>query len=85
MRLRTSILSAKTRPRADCGLDHELFIAKFRLKLKKGGKTNRPFRYDLNQIPYDYTVEMTIRFKGFGLIKCLKNYGPMYVTLYMRQ
>ena len=85
MRLRTPILSAKTKPRADCGLDHELFIAKFRLKLKKGGKTNRPFRYDLNQTPYDYTVEMTIRFKVFGLIKCLKNYGPRYVTLYMRQ
>ena len=51
-----SIQSAKTRPGADCGSDHELLIAKFRLKLKKGGKTTRPFRYDLNQIPYDYTV-----------------------------
>ena len=51
--------SAKTRPGADCGLDHELLIAKFRLKLKKVGKTTRPFRYDLNQIPYDYTVEVT--------------------------
>ena len=56
--------SAKIRPRADCGLDHGLLIAKFRLKLKKVGKTNRPFRYDLNQIPYDYTVEATNRFKG---------------------
>ena len=49
--------SAKTRPGADCGSDHELLIAKFRLKLKKVGKTTRPFRYDLNQTPYDYTVE----------------------------
>ena len=52
---------------ADCGSDHELFIAKFRLKLKKVGKTIRPFRYDLNQIPYDYTVEVTNRFKGLHL------------------
>ena len=60
--------SAKTRPRADCSLDHELLIAKFRLKLKKVGKTTRPFRYDLNQIPYDYTVEVRNRFKGLDLI-----------------
>ena len=53
---------------ADCGSDHELLIAKFRLKLKKVGKTTRPFRYDLNQIPYDYTVEVTNRFKGLDLI-----------------
>ena len=52
---------------ADCGSDHELLIDKFRLKLKKAGKTTRPFRYDLNQIPYDYTVEMTNRFKGLDL------------------
>ena len=52
----------------DCGSDHELLIAKFRLKLKKVGKTTRPFRYDLNQIPYGYTVEVRIRFKGLGLI-----------------
>ena len=58
----------KTRPGADCGSDHELLITKFRLKLKKGGKTARPFRYDLNQIPYDYTVEMRNRFKGLDLI-----------------
>ena len=58
----------KTRPGADCGSDHELFIAKFRLKLKKVGKTTRPFRYDLNKIPYDYTVEMTNKFKGLDLI-----------------
>ena len=59
---------SKTRPEADCGSDHELLIAKFRLKLKKGGKTTRPFRYDLNQIPYDYTVEVRNRFKGLGLL-----------------
>ena len=56
------------RPGANCGSDHELLIAKFRLKLKKVGKTNRPSRYDLNQISYDYTVEMTNRFKGLDLI-----------------
>ena len=58
----------KTRPGADCGSDHELFIAKFRLIWKKEGKTIRPFSYDLNQIPYDYTVEITNRFKGLDLI-----------------
>ena len=58
----------KTRPGPDCGSDHELLIAKFRLKLKKVGKTTRPFHYDLNQIPYDYTVEVTNRFKGLDLI-----------------
>ena len=65
---RSSIQSAKARLRADCGTDHELLIAKFRLKLKKVGKTTRPFRYDLNQIPYNYTVEVTNRFKGLDLI-----------------
>ena len=65
---RSSIQSAKTKPRTDCGSDHELLIAKFRLKLKKVGKTTRPFRYDLNQIPYDYTVEVRNRFKGIDLI-----------------
>ena len=64
----SSIQSAKTRPGADCGSDNELLIAKFRLKLKKVGKTTRPFRYDLNQILYDYTVKVTNRFKGLGLI-----------------
>ena len=63
-RWRSSIQSANTRPGADCGSDHELLIAKFRLKLKKVGKTTRPFRYDLNQIPYNYTVEVTSGFKG---------------------
>ena len=58
-RWRSSIQSAKTRPEADCGSDHELLIAKCRLKLKKVGKTTKPFRYDLNQIPYDYKVEVT--------------------------
>ena len=67
-RWRSSIQSAKTRPGADCGSDHELLIVKFRLKLKKVGKTPRPFRYDLNQILYDYTVEVRNRFKGLDLI-----------------
>ena len=67
-RWRSSLQSAKTRPGADCGSDHELFIAKFRIKLKKVGKTTRPFKYDLNQIPYDYAVEVTNRFKGLDLI-----------------
>ena len=66
-RWRSSILATKTRPGADCGSDHELLIAKFRLKLKKVGKTARPFRYDLTQIPYDYTVEVRNRFKGLDL------------------
>ena len=65
---RISIQSTETRPGADCGSDHELLIAKFRLKLKKVGKTARPLRYDLNQIPYDYTVEVRNRFKGLELI-----------------
>ena len=65
--------------------DHELLIAKFRLKLKKVGKTSRSFRYDLNQIPYDYTVEGTNRFKGLDLIECLKNYGQRFMTWYRRQ
>ena len=67
-RWRSSIQSAVTWPGADCGSDHELLIAKLRLKLKKVGKTTRPSRYDLNQIPYDYTVEVTSRFKGLDLI-----------------
>ena len=84
-RWRSSIQSAKTIPGADCGSDHELLIAKFRLKLKKVGKTTTPFRYELNQIPYDYTVEVRNRFRGLYLIECLKNYGLRFVTLYRRQ
>ena len=67
-RWRGSIQSAKTTPGADCGSDHELFIVKFRRKLKKVGKPRRRFRYDLNQIPYDYTVKVTNRFKGLDLV-----------------
>ena len=71
------------------GSDHELLIAKFRLKLKKVGKTTRPFRYDLNQIPYDYIVKVTNRFKGFDLIGRMPvelwTYGWRFVTLYRRQ
>ena len=84
-RWRSSIQSAKTRLGADCGSDHELLIVKFRLKLKKVEKTTRPFRYDLNQITYDYTVEVRNRLKGLDLIECLKNYGWRFVTLYRRQ
>ena len=68
-----------------CGSDHELLITKFRLKLKKAGKTARPYRYDLNQIPYDYTVEVTNRFKELDLIEYLKKYGLRFMTLYTRQ
>ena len=82
---RSSIQSTKTRPGADCGSDHELLITKFRLKLKKVGKTPRPFRYDLNQIRYDYTVEVRNRFKGLDLIEFLMNYGLRFMTLYRRQ
>ena len=64
---------------------HELLIAKFRLKLKKVGKTARQFRYDLNQIPYDYTVEVRNRYKGLDLLEYLMNYGLRFVTLYRRQ
>ena len=84
-RWRSSIQSAKTRPGADWGSHHELLMAKFRLKLKKVGKTTRPYRYDLNQIPYDYTVEVRNRFKGLDLIEWLMNYGWRFVTLYRRQ
>ena len=64
---RSSIQSAEKRAGADCGSDRELLIAKFRFKLKKVGKTTRPFRYDLNKIPYDYTMEVLNRFKGLDL------------------
>ena len=79
------LYTAKTRPGAGCGLDNELLIEKFRLKLKKVGKNTRPFRYDPNKIPYVYTVEVTNRFKGLDLIECLKNYGQRFMTLYRRQ
>ena len=82
---RNSTQAAKTRPGADCGSDHEHVIARFRLKLKKVGKTTRPFRYDLNQIPYNYTVEVTKRFNGLDMIESLKNYGWRFMTLYRRQ
>ena len=81
----SSIQSAKTRLGADCGSDHELRIAKLKLKLKKVRKTTRPFRYDLNQIPYNYTVEVRNRFKGLDLIEHLMKYGLKFVTLYRRQ
>ena len=71
--------------RADCGSGHELLMAKFRLKLKKIGKTTRPFRDDLNQIPHDYTVEVRKRFKGLDLRESLMNYGQRFMTLYRRQ
>ena len=67
------------------GSDHELLIANFRLRLEKVGKTTIPFRCDLNQISYNYTVEVRNRFKGLNLIECLKNYGWRFVTLYRRQ
>ena len=73
--------SAETRLGADCGSDNELLIAKFRLKLKKVGKITRPFRYDLNQIHYDCTVQVRNRFKRLDLIECLMNNGWRFVTL----
>ena len=80
---------SKNKTRSRLGSDHELLIAKFRLKLKKVRKTTRPFRYDLNQIPYDYIVKVTNRFKGFDLIGRmpveLGTYGWRFVTLYRRQ
>ena len=85
-RWRTAIQIAKTRPGADYGSEHELLIAKFRLKLKKVGKTTRPFRYNLNQIPYNCTVEVTNRFKGLDLLdRVPDDYGQSFVTLYRRQ
>ena len=83
--MESSIQSAKTRLGYDCGSDHELLIAKFRVILKKVGKTTRPFMYDLNQIPYDYTMKVTNRFKELNLIECLINYGWRFMTLYRRQ
>ena len=76
---------SKTRLGPHCGSDHEFLIAKFRLKLKKVDKTPRPFRYDLNQIPFDYTVKVMNRFKELDVIECLKNCGWRFFTLYRRQ
>ena len=76
---------SKNKTGVDYGPDHELLTAKFRLKLKKVGETTRPFRYDLNQIPYNYIVEVTNRFKGLDLIDCLKNYEWRIITPYRRQ
>ena len=85
-RWRSSTQSAKTRPGADYGSDHDLLIAKFRRKLKKVGKTTKPFRYDLNQIVYVYTVEVTNRFKGLDLIdRVPKELWTGFMTLYRRQ
>ena len=81
----SSIQSAKTRLGADGGSDHEHLISKFRLKLKKIGKTTRLFRCHLNQIPYDYTMEVRNRFKGIDIIECLMSYGWRFMTLYRRQ
>ena len=81
---RSCIQSAKTRPGADCGSDHEFLIAKFRLNMKKVGKT-RSFRYDLNKIPYNYTVQVRNRVKGLDMTECLMTYGQRFVTLYRRQ
>ena len=76
---------SKNKTGPDCGSDQELFIAKFRPKLRKVGETTKPFRYDLNQIPYDYTVEVRNRFNGLDLIEYLMNYGMRFVILYRRQ
>ena len=84
--MKSSIQSAKTRLGADCDSDHELFIAKFRLKLKKVGKATRPFRYDLNQIPYNYPVEVKNRFKGLDMIdRVPEELWQRFMTLYRRQ
>ena len=80
---RDSIQSAKRKLGADCGSYHELLTAKFRLKLKKVGKTTRPFKYDLNQIPFDYTVEVTNRFMRLDLIDRVPK--ELWITLYRRQ
>ena len=80
----SSIRSAKPRPQNACGSDHELLFAKFRLKLKKVRENTRPFRYNENQVSFDYTVEVTNRLKELDLIELLKNYKWSFVTLYRR-
>ena len=87
-RWRSAVQSAKKKKKktpAHYGSHHELLITKFRLKLNKVEKTIKSFRYDLNQIPYNYTVEVTNRFKGLDLIEWLKNYGWRFMMLYRRQ
>ena len=79
-----ALYSQQKQDRELTGSDHELLIAKFRIILKKVGKTTRPFRYDLNQ-SLTVTVEVINRFKGLDLIECLKNYGWRFITLYRRQ
>ena len=79
-----ALTSAKTRLGADCGSDHEIPIAKFRLKLKEVGKTTGPFGYDLNHFAYTYTVEVRNRCKGSDLTECLKNCGWKFITLYRK-
>ena len=83
--MKRSTIPFSSGPRFVRTLYHEHLIAKFRLKLKKIGKTTRPFRYDLNQITDDYTVEVTNRFKGLDLIDCQKNCGWRFMTLCRRQ
>ena len=75
---------SKKRPGTDCGSDHEFLIADFRLKLRKVGETTRTFRYDLNQFPYDYTLEVRNTFKELDLIECLKNYGQRFEELWTK-
>ena len=79
------ILYRVSKNKIGSGSDHELLFDKFRVKLKKVRKTTRPFKYDLNQIPYNYAVEVRNRFKGLDLIECLKNYEKLFMTLYRRQ
>ena len=77
---------SKTRPGGNCGLDHQILIAKFKLKQKKVGGNTRPSRYDLNQVPYNYMVEVMNKFKGLDLYtEYWKNYGQRFITLYIRQ
>ena len=84
-KLYTGKQKQKTRPGADCGSDHEVLIAKFRLKLKKIGKTTRPFRYDLNEIHYNYTVKVTKRFQGLDLVgRVPEELWIGFITLYKR-
>ena len=82
----SSIQSVKSRPGADSGSDHEFHVAKFRIKLKKVGKATRPFSYDLNQIPYDYTIEVKNRFKGLDLVdRVPEELWTEVITLYRRE